>query len=121
MLIALLVVILIVLIVIERDIAASRETMRDMLRCPKCYGTGHGAADPEEKCELCFGSGTAIGEMNRWLAQTQGELHSLHNTVLELWACPTCLGKGKGSSLDHLDDPAWDPTEPCETCKGTGK
>ncbi len=123
MLTALLVLILIVLILIERDIAASREMMRDMLKCPKCHGTGHtwGADDPEERCELCFGSGTAIGEVNRWLAQTQGELGRLHNTILELWACPTCHGSGRENSLDHLDDPAWDPMEPCETCKGTGK
>jgi DnaJ-class molecular chaperone len=123
---AIAVLILIALIVISRDIGALRnevESVSKALICSECHGSGHNrdADDPEERCELCFGSGTTIGEMNRWVAQTGGRLDGIHNTILELWACPTCHGTGRESSLDHLNDPAWNPMEPCKTCKGAGR
>ncbi len=101
MLIALLALILIVLILIQWEIAASREMMRKMWTCPKCHGTGHGlgVSDPEEKCKLCFGTGNVFGEMNRRLAQTQGGLDALHNTVLEFGPVPPITGTGKTAFL----------------------
>jgi hypothetical protein len=99
MLTALLVLILIVLVLIERDIAAFREAMRDTWKCSTCRGSGHAlnAADPEERCGACFGSGTVIGETNARLAQITGALDRMHNTTLKLWACPPALVPAKSS------------------------
>jgi len=126
MLTAIAAVALIVLVLIGSDIHALRNqvaSLREAWSCQKCYGSGR-ARDADgnwEPCETCGESGTVIGEMNRWLAQAKGELGRIHNTILELWACPTCLGSGRESALDHMDDPTWNPMEPCKTCNGTGR
>jgi hypothetical protein len=35
---------------------------------------------------------------NQRLADIKGALGDLHNTILELWACPVCLGSGLAQS-----------------------
>jgi len=60
MLIALLCLIVIMLVLIERGIEALRTTMREIWRCPKCYGTGTLPEWDEfagEKCGDCRGTG----------------------------------------------------------------
>jgi len=122
MLTALAILILAVLVLIARDLNAlgdQAESIRKAWICPKCHGSGvaRGADDPEEQCGLCFGTGFASGEMNRWLAQILGKLDRIDDTILELWACPTCLGSGRISSLGS----GREAPEECETCKGTGR
>lgn len=99
------------------------KSAREAWTCSKCHGSGRDwdVSDPEGQCDLCFGSGTAIGEVTRKLGLILGQLGSIHDTILTLWACPNCHGRGTESSLDHLDDPAWNPMEACKTCKGTGR
>jgi len=61
-------------------------------------------------------SATTSEEGNKYLAQINGEISRIHNTILELWACPDCLGSGR----PLIPDDAADPPQKCETCKGTG-
>jgi DnaJ-class molecular chaperone len=116
--------ILVLLIVISRDIGALRneiESVGKALICSKCHGSGHdrNAADPEERCPLCLGSGTTIGEKIGSLGQTLGTLNSIHSEILRLWACPSCHGDGfiLENPFDLFD---MTPPKECETCKGTG-
>lgn len=53
--------------------------------------------------------------MNQRLADIKGTLSDIHNTILELWACPLCLGSG----LAQSGQPGV-PLPNCDSCKGTG-
>jgi rubrerythrin len=113
--------ILLVLILIAKDLNAIRnqaESVHKLWICRKCHGSGRArdADDPEERCDLCFGDGSAVGETNRWTAQILGKLDSIHNLILRLWACPTCSGSGHAPSIDFVEAP-----KECATCKGTGR
>lgn len=124
MLIAIAALILVALIVIGKDIRVLTNQLREASRCSSCHGSGHarGAPDPEEQCGCCMGEGTATGEVNRSLGLIRGQLSSIHNMILEIWACPTCHGSGEefADFLNHLSDPRSTP-KPCQTCKGTGR
>jgi DnaJ-class molecular chaperone len=121
---------LVLLIVISRDINMLRnevESVGKALTCSTCHGSGRDrdSDDPEERCPRCFGSGTTLGETNRWLGLTLGTLDSIHSKIDHLWACPDCHGSGFITNLENLFDFITNPEnmvppQECETCGGTG-
>lgn len=110
MLTAIVVLICLVLLLAGKVITLESEveSVRKLLQCRECHGSGRDADDddPEARCSLCGGDGSVMGETNRWTAQAVGRLDSIHDLIDKLWACPTCSGSG---------------SEYCEACKGTGR
>ena len=87
---AIAVLILIVLIVIAVELSALRDQVESLHKawtCPECHGSGlsEDTSGPEERCNLCSGTGFVSGEMNRWLARIKGTVSDIHDLMLERW------------------------------------
>ena len=115
MLILLLICVLVTLLFIANELSRLRtqvEGISQAMCCRRCNGSGRASdLEPDEKCADCGGSGYITGEMVKWL----GRIGNVHATILELWACPDCLGAGWRPGGNDLSQ-----RNTCETCHGTG-
>jgi DnaJ-class molecular chaperone len=120
MLTAIATLILIALLAIAKVLNDLRNDAFAMWRCPDCGGLGYppGSRQPEEeKCRTCYGTKTLSGAVVRSLFLIGGRLENINETVLRLWACPSCQGSGETLNLNNIMEPA----KECETCRGTGR